>query len=419
MGLTSAAVFTKLGHKVWLIEKDLNKIESIKQGKMPFFEPGLSEIVKKSIKNNTLLPTSLYQEGISNADIIFICVGTPSQKNGAADISQVLTSTKELAYYIKQNAIIANKSTVPIGTTAKVKKIIKRYCKSKHFEIASCSEFLKEGSAIHDALNPDRIIIGADSPLAKKVLLEAHKKLPGERVITDIRTAEMIKYASNAFLATKISFINEIANICEKTGANVDDVALGMGLDPRIGKAFLRAGIGYGGSCFPKDTRALHAISLSHNYDFRLLKAVIEVNNMQREKFIKKVANALAGLKNKKIGALGLAFKNNTDDIRESAALEIISSLLKKGAKIKAFDPAAMANAKRALPKIELCKKAEDAAADADALLILTEWQEFKKLPWKSMKNKMRRPIIIDGRNLLYPKKMRGLEYKYVSMGRQ
>lgn len=417
VGLTSAAVFASLGHSVWLLDKDKIKIKTLKSGRVPFYEPELPELLKKSLSKGSLKPTLSFSEAIPDADVIFICVGTPMSKNGEADLSQVFAAAESIAKQLKKYSVIVNKSTVPTGTTERVKNIIRKIA-GVSFDVASCPEFLREGNAVYNTLNPDRIVIGTETKCAEKVLLRLHEKLPGGRVTTDIRTAEIIKYASNAFLATKISFINEIANLCEEVGTNVEDVALGMGLDPRIGKDFLKPGIGYGGSCFPKDTRALHLIAHSNSYTFKLLKAVIEVNQTQRRNFLGKVRRAVGDLKGKKIGALGLAFKNNTDDIRESAALNIIDWLIKEGGRVKAFDPKANANAKKNLPALTVCKKPEECFLKTDAVLILTEWPDFKFLPWTALKKKMRHPIVIDGRNLLDPIEMRKFGFKYISVGR-
>lgn len=415
--MVSAAVFSKLEHEVCVVEKNKDRVANLKAGKAPFFEPGLPELLTEATKSGQLFVTDDYAKAIPSAEVVFICVGTPMMKNGEPNLSYVFDAAKDVAKHITNYCVVANKSTVPVGTTEKVKKIITDATKFG-FAVASCPEFLREGSAIENTLNPDRIVIGTDSARARDSLLELHKKLPGARVLTDIRTAEIIKYASNAFLATKISFINEIANLCDEVGANVDDVAVGMGLDPRIGKAFLKAGIGYGGSCFPKDTKALRHMAISKDYNFKLLKAVIEVNASQRRKFMGTIRNKLGELDGKNIGVLGLSFKNNTDDVRESAALDIISWLMKEGAKVKGYDPEAMVNAKKMLPELNTVRKAEDAAVDADAILILTEWSKFSDLNWAKMKEKMRQPVILDGRNLLNPAKMRKIGFKYVSIGR-
>lgn len=418
VGLTSAAVFAKLGHKVWILDKAREKIRLLKNGKMPFYEPQLPELVREMVKKKLLMPTESYTSALKSAEVVFICVGTPPTETGESDLSQVFSAAEQIAKHIKKDCVVVIKSTVPVGTTEKVKKIIKEKNPPADFSLACCPEFLREGSAVENTRNPDRIVIGAESPRTAATLLKLHEKLPGERIITDLRTAEIIKYASNAFLATKISFINEIANLCDEVNANIDDVALGMGLDPRIGKAFLKAGIGYGGSCFPKDTKALHRVAISHAYNFKLLKAVIEVNRMQRRLFLGKVRRYLGGFAKKNIGVLGLAFKNNTDDIRESAAIDIVQWLLKEGARVTAFDPKAMENAKKIIPKLKTCKKVEDVARHADAILILTEWAEFQKLPWERIKKSMRTPLVFDGRNLLAPKEMKRIGFRYVSVGR-
>lgn len=417
VGLTSAAVFAKLGHIVCVTDKDTRKLSLIKIGKIPFYEKGLEELVERCVRRGILKTAMTTARAVKDADVIFICVGTPTKPSGEADLSQVFSAAREIAPAIVRSAIIVNKSTVPVGTAEKVRAEITKNTKVKFF-IASCPEFLREGSALADTFNPSRIVIGADSDHAQKILIKLHKKLPGERVLTDLRTAETIKYASNAFLATKISFINEIANLCELSGANVSGVAIGMGLDPRIGKSFLNAGIGYGGSCFPKDTRALHSIATLHKYDFKLIKAVIEVNQLQRRRFVGKIKQALGNLQGKRIGCLGLAFKNNTDDVRESAALEIISMLTKRKVRVLAFDPLASANAKKILPNLETYKKPEEVFFNSDCILILTEWPQFKNLDWAKLRTKMRQPLIIDGRNLLNPAKMRQLGFIYISIGR-
>lgn len=417
VGLTSAAVFARLGHSVCVVEKNADKLKMLKSGRVPFYEPELPELVADGVKNGHLAFMKNFGEAIAGAEVIFICVGTPMLQNGDADLSQVFSAAKTIGAHLKNYAVVVTKSTVPVGTTEKAKKIIKQYARTP-FDVASCPEFLREGSAVENTLHPDRIVIGAETERAKKLLLKMHEALPGGRVVTDIRTAEIIKYASNAFLATKISFINEIANLCEEVGTNVDDVATGMGLDPRIGKDFLKAGIGYGGSCFPKDTRALHSMAISNDYNFKLLKSVIEVNQTQRRNFLGKVRRTLGELKGKKIGVLGLAFKNNTDDVRESAALDIVLWLMKEGALIKAYDPKAGANAKKIIPKLTICKKPEEVAINSHAILVLTEWKNFRDLPWAEMKKKMGNPIIFDGRNLLDPDKMRKLNFKYFSVGR-
>lgn len=421
VGLTSATVYAKLGHTVYAVRKDADKVEMLKRGEVPFYEPGLLELVEEGVVNGRLIPTTSYAEAVPPSEVIFICVGTPPLASGEADLSQVFAAAREIA----ENwgigyKVIADKSTVPVGTAGKVKQVIRNQMSGRgiEFDVASCPEFLREGSAVHDTLNPDRVVIGVDADRARDMLLKVHEGLPGERLVTDIATAEMIKYASNAFLATKISFINEIANVCDEVGANVDEVARGMGMDPRIGPAFLKAGIGYGGACFPKDTKALHSIAYNHDYDFKLLKAVIEVNQAQRRQFLRKVQKVLGSLSGKKIGVLGLAFKNNTDDVRESAAVDITSWLISEGADVRAYDPHAEFNAKAVVPALVTCLAPEEVVRDADAVLLLTEWGEFKDLPWEELKKSMRSPVVLDGRNLLDANKMRAAGYTYISVGR-
>ncbi len=434
VGIPTAAVFAKLGHTVCLLDVDEKKIGALRQGKLPFFEPGLAEAVGEQLSSGALSVTTEYNAAIAHAEVVFICVGTPPLPTGEADLSYVFSAARSIAEnFGPHRTLIVTKSTVPVGTAEKVRKIISDVTLSSkggsasggslsrdlaQFDLASCPEFLPEGSALADALNPDRIVIGADTDRAREILLKLHEGLPGARVVTDVRTAELIKYACNAFLATKIFFINEIASLCEQTGANVADVATAMGMDKRIGPAFLRAGIGYGGSCFPKDTRALASIASGHNHDFQLLKAVIEVNQQQRARFLEKVKLILGGVSGKRIGVLGLAFKNNTDDVRESAALEIVAYLMKDGASVVAYDPKAEANAKIALPALVTCSTAAEALQHADAALILTEWTEFRDLPWQQLKSLMRQPIIPDGKNLLDPSQMRASGFTYVSVGR-
>ena len=425
VGLTSAAVYAKLGHTVFAVRKDADKVEMLKRGEVPFYEPGLPELVAEGLASGRLIPTTSYADAVPNAEVVFICVGTPPLQSGAADLSQVFAAAKEIAENWGEGyKVVVDKSTVPVGTAEKVRKVIGEVSSQKSvvridFDVASCPEFLREGSAVADTLNPDRIVIGVDSERAREILIKAHESLPGARMVTDIGTAEMIKYASNAFLATKISFINEIANVCDEVGANVDEVARGMGLDPRIGPAFLKAGIGYGGACFPKDTKALHSIASTHDYDFKLLKAVIEVNQAQRRQFIRKVFRALDHeVAGKNIGILGLAFKNNTDDVRESAAVDIAAGLIDAGANVRTYDPQAAQNAKAVVPALITCVSAEDAMQGADAVLVLTEWKEFCDLPWHTLKSIMRRPVVLDGRNILEAKRMRELGYTYISVGR-
>jgi UDPglucose 6-dehydrogenase len=418
VGLVSGACFSNLGHQVICVDNDSTKIESLLQGQIPFYEPGLPELVKQNRDAGRLHFSTSLSENLNNADIVFIAVGTPPKSTGQADLKYVFQVAEEIGQNLNKYVVVTTKSTVPVGTSQKVKKIIKRFY-SDEFDVASCPEFLREGSAIEDFSKPDRIVYGTESDRAARVLAEVHEKLDCEKISTTVATSEMIKYASNAFLATKISFINEMANVCENTGADVTLVSKGMGLDSRIGPKFLNAGLGYGGSCFPKDVRALHHIAGQSGYPFQLLRSVIEVNNQQRWNFYKKIRKELGSLEDKTIGVWGLSFKPNTDDIRESIAIDLIEKLLEDGARIKAHDPEAMKNTQELLKdNIEYCFSPEYAAEKVDCLLIITEWDEFKKVDLNAIKSTMNSPIIIDGRNLYKPDEVKQLGFKYISVGR-
>jgi len=421
VGLTTAACLAELGNKIFCVDIDKNKIEKLKNKEIPFFEPQLEGLVKKNLEKERLFFSDSLKDVFREGEIIFICVGTPSKENGSVDlkaINEVISEIKKLAFKFlsPKNLLIVIKSTVPVGTCQKINQKLK--FKNKKLEIVSNPEFLREGRAVNDFMNPDRIVIGVENKKAKEVMLHLYKQFKCPKVVTNLPSAEMIKYASNAFLATKISFINEIANVCENVGADVLEVARGMGLDRRIGEGFLRAGLGYGGSCFPKDVRALHYIALNNNYDFKLLKAVIEVNQKQREFIIKKLKKILGKLKNKTITILGLAFKPQTDDIRESAALEIIELLKKEKVKIKAYDPVVIEKIKCIVSGLECFSDVYKAIEGADALIIATEWPEFKDLEWQKIKRIIKKPNIVDGRNLLDPEKMRRLGFRYEGVGR-
>ncbi len=421
VGLVTGACFADLGNKVWCVDIDEAKIESLKRGKVPFFEPGLEEIVIRNLKAGRLAFTTSYPEALKNAQFVFIAVNTPEGKEGEADLSYVEAAAKEIARCMDHPMIIVNKSTVPIGTGDFVTDIIKENMPdpSIPFWVVSNPEFLREGSAVHDFMNPDRIVLGSTNEEAAKKVVELYAPLQAPIIITDIRTAEMIKYASNAFLATKISFINEIANICEALGADVKVVAYGMGLDHRIGSEFLGAGIGWGGSCFPKDVRALAYMAATHGCHPQLLRSVIEINQDQRRRLVYKLRGLLGGsLRNKVIGILGLAFKPNTDDMREAPSVEIIHMLQHEGAKIKAYDPAAMENAKAILNGVEFKENPYQVAEGADALILVTEWNEFKQLDMERVRDLMRQPILIDGRNIYDPEKMKALGFIYRGIGR-
>lgn len=419
VGLVTGACLADTGHQVACIDIDQKKIKKLQHGIIPIYEPELEQLVKQNIKAQRLVFSTSLKDAMPDSEVIFIAVGTPSAKDGKADLQYVYAVAEEIGIYIKNYKIIVNKSTVPVGTGSEVKQIIRKYYHGD-FDVVSCPEFLREGTAVKDFFNPDRLVIGVRGKKAEQMMQEVFRKIKGQKLITTVESAELIKYASNAFLATKISFINEIAHICEKTGADIEEVSYGVGLDRRIGPKFLQAGIGWGGSCFPKDVKALDQIAGSHGYDFELLKSVISVNQHQRRHFVSKIKSHFKNkLKNRNLAVLGLAFKNNTDDIRESAAIDIISLLAKEGAKIKAFDYQATANAKRVLGnKIKYCANPHETMRNGDALLILTEWKQFKELDWQKVKKLLKKPVIFDGRNMFSLQKMRELGFKYYSMGR-
>jgi len=418
VGLVSGACLAEIGHKVTCVDLDCEKIENLKKGTIPFYEPGLDELVKDNVKNKKLFFETDLAEALPQNEIIFITVGTPALKNGEADLSYLKKAVEDIGKNLKKYAVVVVKSTVPPGTCQKIKSLVSKHY-SGQFDIVSNPEFLREGSAVEDFMKTDRIVIGVESAKAKNIMEKIYEPLNSLIFMTKLESSEMIKYASNAFLATKISFINEIANVCEKIGADVDEISKGMGLDPRIGKEFLKAGIGYGGSCFPKDVRALRHSAGVNGYNFCLLKSVIEVNNNQRKLIVKKTEKLLGGLKNKIIGVWGLAFKANTDDIRESASMEIIKMFFEKGAKIKVYDPIAMTNAKKELAgKVVFCEDLYEVANKSNLLFIATEWDEFKKADLSEVKKLLKEPKIIDGRNIFSPLKMKEAGFDYWSVGR-
>ncbi len=420
VGLATAAVLAELGNDVIAADIDKEKIDNLNNGIMPIFEPGLKELVARNVKEKRLRFTHDNKEVIKHGEIIFICVGTPPKENWETELKYVKNVAMEIAHNMDSYKVIVHKSTVPVETGDKVMKVIQdNIKKSVDFDVVSNPEFLREGSAIKDTLEPDRIVIGSDSQRAIDMMKKLYEPLKVPLIVTDMRSAELIKHASNAFLATKISFINSVARICELSGADVEKIAEGMGHDKRIGRDFLNAGIGYGGSCFPKDSQAFIKIAESYSYDYKLLKATNEINEEQKEHFVKKVKNALKNVNDKVIGVLGLSFKPNTDDIRFAPSIDIIQALQKEGAKIKAYDPEAMEKAKQVFNNIEYCKDPYEAAKGADALLVLTEWNEFKELNLDKVKNLMNRSLIVDGRNIYNPKNMKKLGINYISIGRQ
>ncbi|MCL6584920.1 MAG: UDP-glucose/GDP-mannose dehydrogenase family protein [Anoxybacillus sp.] len=420
VGLVTGVCLSDVGHYVTCVDIDEKKIEMMKQGKSPIYEPGLEELMIKNIVNGRLHFTTDHQQAFRYAQIIYIAVGTPQREDGAADLRFIEQVAKQIAEHIIEDVIVVTKSTVPVGTNEKIREIINLHKKENvHVDVVSNPEFLREGSAIYDTFHGDRIVIGADNDKAAAIIEEINKPFGIPVVKTDIRSAEMIKYASNAFLATKISFINEISNICEKVGANIEDVAYGMGLDQRIGTQFLKAGIGYGGSCFPKDTRALVQIAGNVDHKFDLLESVINVNNKQQSILIEKAKKRLGSLKGKKVAMLGLAFKPNTDDMREAASIVISNKLIEEGANVFAYDPIAMDNAKKVLPpEVKYVSNVKDALKGADAAFIITEWQEFKEIPLHTYGELMNEPIIFDGRNCYDLDVVKRHKIEYHSIGR-
>ncbi|MBI2650474.1 UDP-glucose/GDP-mannose dehydrogenase family protein [Candidatus Woesearchaeota archaeon] len=420
VGLVTGACFAELGNDVICVDVDKDKIGKLNSGIVPIYEPNLDELVAKNKKEKKLVFSSDLNGAIRKSEIIFICVGTPPKDNGEADLSYVENVALSIAEAMDSYKIIVEKSTVPVETGEKVAKSIKSYNAHKvDFDVVSNPEFLREGSAVNDFMHPDRIVIGCESEKAKDIMKKLYSSLKSPIIFTDIKSAEIIKHASNSFLAAKISFINAIANICELAGADIEKVAEGMGCDKRIGRVFLNAGIGYGGFCFPKDAEAFIRISEKFGYDFKLLKAVQEINNNQRKHFVRKIEKALWIVKGKTIGILGLAFKPNTDDMRFAPSVDIISELQKEGAKIKAYDPKAMEKAKGILKNVAYSSDPYDAAIDADALVVITEWDEFKKLDLKRIKPLMKHPLIIDGRNIYRPEDVKKEGFTYISIGRK
>ena len=420
VGLVTGVCFADLGNIVNCLDIDTERINKLKNGSLPIYEPGLEEIVARNVQAKRLFFTTNYSQALQSAEFAFIAVGTPSGVDGEADLQYVRDAAEGIAAAIDHPIIIVNKSTVPVGTVDWIADIIKkkRGKNSLDFLVVSNPEFLREGSAISDFMNPDRVVLGSLDRAAAEKVAHLYQPLRCPILITDLRTAEMIKYASNAFLATRISFINEIANICEELGADVREVATGMGLDKRIGKAFLDAGLGWGGSCFPKDVKALRHMAELNNTNPHLLKAVMEINQNQRQRVVFKLRKALGGsLTDKEIGVLGIAFKPNTDDIRESAALEVIHLLENEGAQVRAYDPQAMENASRVLKKVKLCKNPYQVADGADALILATEWNEFKQLDFLRIKKSMHTPIIMDGRNLWDGNFLHTLGFNYFGVG--
>ncbi|PGB00917.1 UDP-glucose dehydrogenase family protein [Bacillus toyonensis] len=420
VGLVTGVALSHIGHDVTCVDIDEKKVERMRKGISPIYEPGLEELMLQNIEENRLYFTTSHQEGFENAEVVYIAVGTPEREDGSANLSYIEQVAKDIAKNAQRDIIVVTKSTVPVGTNHYIKQIIlENLNENIKIEVVSNPEFLREGSSVYDTFNGDRIVVGSDSIEAANVIEEINKPFGIPVYKTDIRSAEMIKYASNAFLATKISFINEIANICEKTGANIEDVARGMGLDQRIGSMFLKAGIGYGGSCFPKDTKALTKIASNVDLDFTLLKAVVEVNNKQQHKLVKAAQSKLGSLRDKQVAVLGLAFKPNTDDMREAASVVIIKELLGEGAQVTAYDPVAIENAKKLLPgTVEFTEDLQKTLMDKDLVLIVTEWQQVKELDLGLFAKLMKNPVVLDGRNCFDLNEVEKYEIDYYSIGR-
>ena len=420
VGLVTGTCFADLGNKVTCLDIDDDRISKLKEGIMPIYEPGLEQLVAQNVNAKRLVFTCDFDEAFKEAEFAFIAVGTPSGVDGEADLQYVRAAAEKIADIVNHPIIVVNKSTVPVGTGDWVADIIKkrRAGRELKFSVVSNPEFLREGSAINDFMNADRVVLGSTDRDAANKVAQLYLTLRCPIIVSDLRTAEMIKYASNAFLATRVSFINEIANMCEELGADVIEVALGMGYDKRIGHAFLDAGLGWGGSCFPKDVKALAHMAVLHGTQPQLLQAVMDINRNQRRRVIYKLRKALETLDDKVIGVLGLSFKPNTDDIREAPALEVIHLLQNEGAIIHAYDPQAMENVAQTLPRIILCKDPYEVAQGADALLLATEWNEFKQLDFERIFGLMKQPILMDGRNAWNPEYLRSLGFTYFGVGR-
>ena len=421
VGLVTGAVFADLGNDVVCVDNATKKIEALRAGQMPIYEPGLEEMVARNKDDGRLTFSTDLPGGVRQADVIFIAVGTPPKESGETDLSQVEAVASEIGRSMDRYKVVVNKSTVPVGTGEFVREVITRHQpRPLDFDVVSNPEFLREGSAIEDTLRPDRIVIGAPNQQVAMTLVELYAPLERPMIITDLPSAEVIKYASNAFLAAKISFINAIANICEAAGADVSQVMKGMGLDSRIGMQFLQAGLGYGGSCFPKDVDSLIHTASRLGYDFKLLRSVVEINKERAAHLVEMMRKAMGPLEDKTVAVLGLAFKPNTDDMREAKSLEVVRALHAAGAQIRAYDPVAMENARSMMPPgVVFCESAFEAAAGADGVTLLTEWNEFKYLNLDRLRGLLRRPLIFDARNLYEPERMRRLGFEYYSIGRK
>ncbi len=422
VGLVTGACLADFGMDVVGVDKDRSKVDALSQGKVPIYEPGLETLVQKNMAEGRLRFSTDLGPAIEEAQAIFIAVGTPPKSDGSADLTFIREVAASIAQHLNDYKIIVTKSTVPIGTGQMIEKMVREGAGPKaRFAVVSNPEFLREGSAIEDFMHPDRVVIGTRDPRAAELMKDVYSPLAAADVpfiVTGVETAELIKYASNGFLATKISFINEVAQLCEAWGANVEVVAKGMGLDSRIGPKFLSAGPGFGGSCFPKDTRAVAQIAREAGLEFRIIEAVLEVNEVTKKRMVDKIEKALGGAAGKTLGVLGLSFKPNTDDIRESPALPIVQALLDGGATVRAFDPEAMDGCRPLFPDVIFCDSAYEVAGGVDALIIVTEWNQFRKLDLDRLHRLLREPMVIDLRNLYEPETMAAHGFRYISIGR-
>ncbi|HUU69549.1 MAG TPA: UDP-glucose/GDP-mannose dehydrogenase family protein [Planctomycetota bacterium] len=426
VGLVTGSCLAEIGHMVTCVDSNEQKIAMLLRGIVPIYEPGLNELVARNVAAGRLAFTGSITDGMAGAKVIFISVGTPPTPSGEADLSFVEAVSTTVAHNMREHTVVAEKSTVPVRTGERIKQTITRNnVNNVEFDVVSNPEFLREGSAIEDFLSPDRIVIGAETERAEAIMRELYEPIIKRNsyevpvIVTNVNSAELIKHASNSFLALKISYINAVAQVCELSGADIEKVAEGMGLDKRIGRSFLNAGAGFGGSCFPKDVAAFYQISKQLGYDFELLRHVLEINDCQKQMPVKKAKQALWVLKGKTVAVLGLAFKPNTDDIREAPAIHCIRALLAEGAAVKAFDPQAMARAREILPGVQYCADPYDCVQDANAALVMTEWDHFKSLDFPRVKSLMKHPIIIDGRNMYKPEIMREMGFEYHSVGRR
>jgi len=419
VGIVTAACFADLGNKVIALDINEEKIDGLKRGEMPIYEPGLKELVDRNVNAGRITFTTSYQEALDGTEFAFIAVGTPSGVDGEADLRYVAASAQSIAENMTAPLIVINKSTVPVGTGDWTAEIIAKHQPKKiPFSVVSCPEFLREGSAISDFMQPHRTVLGSLDPEAAEKVAQLHLPLRAPIVITDLRTAEMIKYASNAFLATKISFINEIANVCEALGADVKEVAAGMGYDKRIGPFFLDAGLGYGGSCFPKDVKALAYMAAEKGRHPQLLHAVMEINDDRRPMVVNRLKEMIGELRDKRIGLLGLSFKPNTDDMRDAPSITVAEMLLSAGAEVRAYDPVAMQAAEPLLPDVDMFENPYAMAEECDALVVITDWNEFKQLDLEHIRDVLARPVILDGRNIYDPEKMITMGFHYRGLGR-